>query len=67
MDELPGYMQLFYQTILNVFEEFEAETTEEERYRVHNVKEAVKIFNHLINILQLFIRILILVVKTNPR
>ncbi|PON55952.1 Squalene/phytoene synthase [Trema orientale] len=42
MYKLPKYMQLFYQTILNVFEEFETKGTEDEVYRVHYVKEAFK-------------------------
>ena len=36
-------MQLIYQTLLNVYQEFEEDMEEEEKYRVHYAKEAVQI------------------------
>ncbi|VVA32546.1 PREDICTED: (-)-germacrene D synthase [Prunus dulcis] len=43
MDELPDYMQVFYHTLLNVYDEIEEEMVKEGRsYRVYYAKEAVK-------------------------
>ncbi|KAL5549586.1 hypothetical protein UlMin_004817 [Ulmus minor] len=43
-DELPEYMQLCYQTIINVYKKFEEEElAEEEKYRLHYAKESLKI------------------------
>ncbi|ONI13021.1 hypothetical protein PRUPE_4G198000 [Prunus persica] len=43
MDELPDYMQVFYRTLLNVYDEIEEEMVKEGRsYRVYYAKEAVK-------------------------
>ncbi|CAL2266064.1 unnamed protein product [Prunus armeniaca] len=43
MDELPDYMQVFYHTLLNVYDEIEEEMVKEGRsYRVYHAKEAVK-------------------------
>ena len=42
MDELPDYMQVFYHTLLNVYDEIEEEMVKEGRsYRVYYAKEAV--------------------------
>ncbi|GMN71277.1 hypothetical protein TIFTF001_055519, partial [Ficus carica] len=41
-DQLPEYMQLVYQTLLKVYQEIEEEMEEEEKYRVHYAKEAMK-------------------------
>ncbi|XP_021801445.1 (-)-alpha-pinene synthase-like [Prunus avium] len=43
MDELPEYMQIFYRTLLNVFNEIEEEMVKEGRaYRAYYAKEAWK-------------------------
>nr|QNV48472.1 cadinene synthase [Ficus carica] len=41
-EQLPEYMQLIYQTLLNVYQEIEEDMEEEEKYRVHYAKEAIK-------------------------
>ncbi|EXB75315.1 (-)-germacrene D synthase [Morus notabilis] len=41
-NQLPEYMQLIFETLLNVYQEFEKEMGNEERYRVHYAKEAMK-------------------------
>ena len=42
MDELPEYMQIFYRTLLNVFNEIEEEMVKEGRaYGAYYAKEAV--------------------------
>ncbi|VVA37655.1 PREDICTED: (-)-germacrene D synthase, partial [Prunus dulcis] len=43
MDELPDYMQIFYQTLLNLFNEIEEEMVKKgNSYRVYYAKEALK-------------------------
>ncbi|EXB75317.1 (-)-germacrene D synthase [Morus notabilis] len=41
-DQLPEYMQLIFETLLNVYQEFEEEMGKEEKYRVYYAKEAMK-------------------------
>ncbi|KAJ9671616.1 hypothetical protein PVL29_025363 [Vitis rotundifolia] len=43
IDQLPDYMKLCYQALLDVFEEIEEEMTKQEKlYRVHYAKQAMK-------------------------
>ena len=47
IDHLPEFMQHCYIELLNVFEEFEKELGNENKYRFHYAKEAVRIYTLL--------------------
>lgn len=55
MDELPDYMQVFYHTLLNVYDEIEEEMVKEGRsYRVNYAKEAVRNANAQLYLLLIY-------------